>query len=119
MTTTERPSATRDPRGADLRPYLVALLATGYVLTWFLLDAPVAPSAPPSVGAARPAVAASRPAPSAVWIDELPAGARPVVSLPAGFRIAERGRSDVVATVRSAKAPAPVPRAHRIRTRSS
>ncbi|MFO0614263.1 MAG: hypothetical protein U0414_16870 [Polyangiaceae bacterium] len=115
MTTTERntPSDGRDARGVDLRPYLVALLATGYVLTWLVLDVPVdAPSAP----AARAPIAVG---PSTAWIDELPATARPAVSLPAGWRLAERGRRDAPVAARSTPVRVPTARPDRIRTRSS
>ncbi len=121
-TTTERPgpSLSRHATGvSNLKLYLIALLATAYVLAWWLFGARAADSS-----AAAPAIeASSEPSgqPRSAWFHDLPTAERPVVEVPAGWHIADRTapspgviRSGVPVPVRVSPA-----RAGRIRTRSS
>lgn len=119
MTTTERAGAasTRASSASNVRSYLIAFLSTGYVAAWWLLGAP-APS-----GTSRSSVGpmATKRSPQTVWFDELPSTARPVVSVPAGWHIADRAAS--LASVRPLPARpslrASSARPGRVRTRSS
>lgn len=120
MTTIER----RRPHGGatdgrDGRLYLLAFLAAGYVMAWWRFGAP-APR-----GAATlpvPALApASAPPRTAAWFHELPPAARPPVTIPAGWRLAERPALSSPERRRAVPAPGrpSPPRRGRIRTRSS
>ena len=116
MTDPSRHAAPRLRLGAlELRLYLVAVLASVYVLTFRAVGgghdastSPAAPTAPHPVTSLPPAV----------WLDQLPVAQRPVVVPPPGWRIASRGEA-------AAAAPAPVvvrapaSRPLRVRTRSS
>lgn len=119
MTTTEgaRPAAKPIRSASNLRSYLIASLATGYVAVWWWLGAPARRGAAPS--SAEP-IATER-SPQTVWLDELPSAARPAVSVPAGWHLADRaalpgsGRSPPArASIRASST-----RPGRIRTRSS
>lgn len=150
---TERAQPARKLTALEWRLYIIAVLATIYVISWRVLDRPAAtiaetgepapsPAEPVSVAAepiptpAPPVPAPAQPAatapPRAVWLDDLPAGQRPVVVAPPGWTITTRdGASQRTASQRivsqqpasqlSAPPPRPIRvlRAPRLRTRSS
>lgn len=127
---TERAART-PPRTAlgplELRLYATAALAIVYLFAWRAITgrAPVGPAADRPAGtAASDRVAAGAPAAlgapraAAVWLDDLPAWARPAVVIPPGWRLAARGEAIVAAPApRVVRAPAGRPL--RVRTRSS
>jgi hypothetical protein len=119
MTTTKhaRTASTRVSAMSSVRAYLIAFLATGYVAAWWWLGTPAPAGA---TGASAQPETAKR-APRTVWFDELPTTARPVVSAPAGWHIADRAASP--ASVLAARARpslrASSARPGRVRTRSS
>lgn len=119
MTTTERARPATKPisSASNLRSYLIAFLATGYVGVWWCLGAPARRGAAPS---SVESIATTR-SPQTVWLDELPSAARPAVSVPAGWHLADRAALPV-----SGRSPRARPsirtsstRPGRIRTRSS
>lgn len=120
MTTTER-ARTASRRAASsassVRSYLIAVLATGYVAAWWWLGTPAPAGATGS--SAEPVT--TTPAPLTVWFDALPPTARPVVSVPAGWHIANGAASP--ASVLPARARPSIrassARPGRVRTRSS
>ena len=124
--TTERPrpAPSRTTDATNLRLYLVASLATAYVMAWWVFG-----GRPPtsSVGAlvtevVEPAPAATSRQPArAAWIDDLPPTNRPVVEVPAGWHIADRTAPSPSVTRRAVPRPvrASPSRPGRIRTRSS
>lgn len=119
MTTTERArkAPARASEASSVRAYLIAFLATGYVAVWWWLGTP----APAGATGSSAELVAAKPAPRTVWFDELPSTARPVVSVPAGWHIADRAASP--ASVLPARARPPLrassARPGRVRTRSS
>ncbi len=89
----------------DLRPYVLAALATVYAAVFWVLQGRA-----PRDSAANDST--NRESPRPIWYDELPAGARPEVRLPPGWVIARAGDPPPRTRVAPARAP-------RIRTRSS
>ena len=114
------PPRTRAKRTAHIalsslewRAYLAAALAGVYAAVWLA-------SAPSS--RASPAQPTNAPTATTVWLDELPATARPPIALPPGWTLASRtAPAPQVARPSNARVrPAPQPsRPVRIRTRSS
>lgn len=115
MASTEPPA--RRGGGSTVRHYLIAALASAYVIAWWAFgrrtSAPVPPQ--PTLDAAPPASVLS---PVATWYQDLPPSARPPIALPAGWHVAER--TTAAPAVRAAPIPVRAPaRRVRIRTRSS
>jgi hypothetical protein len=121
MTTTERPRAPSSSatNASPLRLYLVAFLATAYVVVWWWLGAR-APSESAELGVLEPAPEASA-RPATAWLDELSPAERAAVQPPPGWHIVDR--TAPAASVSRRAAPVPVrvspARRGRIRTRSS
>lgn len=88
----------------EMRLYIVALLAGGYLLAWrAIATTPVNEGIPQSPFA---------------QLEEVPGARRPVISLPPGWQLASRGESTAaVSAPRITRLPAP--RDLRVRTRSS
>lgn len=103
--TTERPARGTGASPLELRLYLVALLGVVYTIAWRAIGGEAAAPAPV-------ATTATEPPPRFVWIDTLPADARPAVALPAGWQRASASDPPTRVSV-------PVRRAPRVRTRSS
>jgi hypothetical protein len=97
----------------ELRLYAVASLAAVYAVAWLLVWRSPGPASD-----AAPAPVEAEVAPPAVWLDELPPAQRPVLAVPAGWRLASRGeragRAELPPVIR-----APASRPLRLRTRSS
>jgi hypothetical protein len=121
-TTTDPPRPPARPAGAtNLRLYLVAFLASAYVLAWWLFGARAAAGSTPEPPVTRSLETDEQPR-LATWFDDLPRDRRPRVDVPAGWHIADRptaGRG----TRRDVPVPVRVPSTRagrsRIRTRSS
>ena len=122
MTTTERPrsSPLRTIGASNLRLNLLALLAIVYVVAWWMFGvrAPVRSAVLPPLQAAPES---SRQPQLATWYQDLPPSERPVVELPAGWRLADRTPRSSGTSVRQVPVPVRVSptRPGRIRTRSS
>lgn len=118
--TERRPLSPKRSTGApNLRLYLIACLASVYVLAWWAFGARV-----PTRAAERSRVAPG-PAPTvqrqvAMWYQDLLPAARPAVQVPVGWHIAERGAVSL-ADARAVTRPVRVSpsRPGRVRTRSS
>ena len=121
MTTTDRArtASTRVRSASSVRSYLIAFLATGYVAAWWWLGTP-APAGAGATGSSSEPVTAKR-TPRTVWFDELPPTARPVVSVPAGWHIADPAASPAAVLPARARPSlrATSARPGRVRTRSS
>lgn len=117
MTERARTASTRASSASSVRSYLIAFLSTGYVAAWWLLGAP----APAGTSRSSVEPMATKRAPQTVWFDELPSAARPVVSVPAGWHIADRAASPASARPSPARPAlrASLARPGRVRTRSS
>jgi len=99
----------------ELRLYAVAVLAVVYLVAWRAI------AGGGSSNPITPTAAAARAAPDAattVWLDDLPPARRPALALPPGWRLASRGEP-AVATTTPRVVRVPIPRALRVRTRSS
>lgn len=123
MTTTiERPrsSPTRATGAPNLRLYLIALLASVYVLAWWAFGtrAPARSAELPLIDPVPDPRAQQQ---VATWYQDLRPSARPPVQLPAGWHIAERATASSAPSVRAMPVPVRVAPARpgRIRTRSS
>ena len=88
---------------AEVRLYVVALLAGGYLATWRAIAHPAAPAA----------VVASAP-PAVVWLDGLQRDQQPAVAIPRGWQLASRAPPSAPRLARGAPG-----RPLRVRTRSS
>lgn len=123
MTTTEHGVGTPRvaPSSVALRQYLLAALATIYLIAWFLFAArtPTKPAQPVSIESPTNAILVS--STPVAWWHELPPATRAALKLPAGFRVAERETSLSGLTRAPASAPVRVSPVSpgRIRTRSS
>ena len=115
--TTERRQPSREPllrsSPLELRLYVAALLATVYTITWrAIADAPT-----------TQAVLATAPAPREpqrfVWIDSMPATARPVFALPVGWQLASAPGASSGTAQPARVLRTPSRRVPRVRTRSS
>ena len=96
--------------GLEARLYLVATLAAGYLVTWHAIA--------PSGSVTAPIGDAARASSPVVWLDDVPIGERPELSLPPGWRLVVRGEPTTAApSPRVARVPASRPQ--RVRTRSS
>ncbi|MEZ4364081.1 MAG: hypothetical protein R3B48_28165 [Kofleriaceae bacterium] len=121
MTTEPARPPARRTGATNLRPYLVAVLASAYVIAWWRFAARASTSAaaepPTSLGPAGN----EGPPPLVAWFHDLPAELRPTVDLPAGWHIADPATARTRVTRRVAPVPVRVPstRAGRVRTRSS
>ncbi len=115
-----RPVPSRATGVPNLRLYLVASLATVYVMTWWMLGAR-APARSVEATAIEPASKVNSPPRRVAWLDELPPDERPVVDLPAGWHIAEPTAQSSSVTRPAAVRPVRVSpsRPGRLRTRSS
>jgi len=120
MTERPRPSPAHATRASNLRLYLIAFLATVYVMAWwrFGTRAPATSAELPVTEPAREARLQPR---VVAWFDDLPPAQRPAVALPPGWHVAERAapastltRREIPVAVRASPA-----RPGRIRTRSS
>jgi len=117
MTTTERPPTRARLGLGDTRLYAVALIATLDALAWwgFAMRTP-----PPPAELAGPDPEPAAGSRVVAWYDDLPPSTRPLVSLPAGWRV-------VPGTSASSPYPVEAPTVvrvrpspgRRIRTRSS
>jgi hypothetical protein len=118
-TTTERPPA-HATRASNLRLYLIAFLATVYVMAWWLFGAR-APATSAELPVTEPAREASLQPRVVAWFDDLPPAQRPAVALPPGWHVAERTAPSSSMTRRGIPVPVRVSPARpgRIRTRSS
>ncbi|MBK9035390.1 MAG: hypothetical protein IPL61_29735 [Myxococcales bacterium] len=111
-----RRGARWDVDGRSLRLWVVAGLATTYLIAWWsFAPAPAATSTSFDAPAETPTARG----PTTVWWSELPPGDRPVVTLPPGWEIATAAPPRLQPV-----SAAPTPRARptrrvRIRTRSS
>lgn len=121
MTEPRRPARPRP--GRELRRWIIAALALGHVAVWRVVSRPPARATAPEVVPVGPS-SATVTAPAVVWLDELAVRDRPVVGVPAGWRIVDRHAA--VAAPAAAAAPAsprlvraPTTRSRRVRTRSS
>lgn len=118
----ERPRASSSGAmgASNMRHYLIALLAAAYVVAWWLLGIR-ASATPDEALAIEPTPEASAEPAIVTWFHDLPPANRPVVNLPAGWRIADRTTSSPAVTARAVPVPVRVSpaRAGRIRTRSS
>ncbi|MBL0219625.1 MAG: hypothetical protein IPQ07_37895 [Myxococcales bacterium] len=97
------------------RLYLVAILASGYLVAWRGVQ-----TTEPTPREVTPGAAGSSVQPAVVWIESVPREQRPALTLPAGWRLAVRGEPTappVVPAVRIARTPPARP--VRVRTRSS
>jgi hypothetical protein len=86
MKTTESGRRTTPGPLASLKLYLTAFLAGLYLVIWWSLDSR-APSADQTVAA--PAATATRRSRAAIWYQNLPPSARPVLQLPQGWSVAD------------------------------
>ena len=121
-TTTERPrpSPAHAARGSNLRLYLIAFLATAYVMAWWLFGAR-APATSAQLPVTEPVRDASLQPRVVAWFDDLPPAQRPAVVLPPGWHVAERTAPSSSLTRREVPVPLRISPARpgRIRTRSS
>ena len=85
-TTTERTSATHPPAASNLRLYLIAFLATAYLLAWWLFGGRT-PASHSDLVPSEPAPETSRGPRVAAWYHDIPPSQRPAVDLPAGWHI--------------------------------
>jgi hypothetical protein len=121
MTTIEQ-QARRTARSAarinlsplEWRLTLTAALATVYLAAWLAFGSILPARVVAPAGERRGARVSLAPA-STVWLDDLPPGQRPAVTLPPGWRLASSG--DAAPAPRVVRVPAG--RAPRVRTRSS
>jgi hypothetical protein len=118
MTTTDSARRPTEPPGllTSLKLYLTAFLAALYLVIWWSLGSR-APSSDQPISAPPPA--APQQSSTAVWYQDLPPRARPVVQLPLGWRVTDDNSSPPAA---DEAPPLPVrvaPEHARIRTRSS
>lgn len=98
------------------RLYIVALLASGYLITWGAIEATNTPSR--SVMAPSPISNLAGARPSYIWLDDVVREHRPVISLPPGWQLASHLERATTAPVpRVTRIPASRPM--RVRTRSS
>ena len=109
----------RSPRAWRL--YLVTGLAGTYLLAWRAVGGLTPSTTSTAPGGDPPEPAGTEPARTAepartVWLEELPASARPPVALPSGWQLATR-RPTTAPPPRLIQAPARRPL--RVRTRSS
>jgi hypothetical protein len=122
-TTTERRRASSPGAmsASIVRLYLIALLATAYVVAWWLLGVRTPANLDQEARTLEPTPETSAEHGMATWFHDLPAAERPVVIVPAGWHIADRTTASLAASSRAAPIPVRVSptRAGRIRTRSS
>ncbi|HTJ42264.1 MAG TPA: hypothetical protein VL463_09240 [Kofleriaceae bacterium] len=103
----------------EWRAYLATALATVYAGVW-LAAAPSAASSPAREPPAEPP--ANAPSAPTVWLEDLPAAARPSIAIPPGWVLASRtapAPQSVVAPAPRVRATPRPARPIRIRTRSS
>lgn len=113
---TDRPSP-KPPRSTrEHKRWLVAALATGYVVAWWRFAAtstwrPASEEPAPERQVARPGAVR--------WLHELPPGQRPWVQPPAGWQVVTELAPPQPAALSSRRAVASRARRFRARTRSS
>ncbi len=119
-TTTRRPrvSPGRAIGVPNLRLYLIAFLASVYVLAWWTFGARASARAA-EIPRIDPAPEPRARQQAATWYQDLPPSVRPAVQLPAGWSIAERSTASPAPRSVTVPVRASAARPGRIRTRSS
>jgi len=121
MTTTSsgNTSVRRPGPLANLKLYLMAFLASAYLVIWWSLGSRLPSSNTEGVPAASPPVGDTHRTGAAVWYSDLPPSVRPRLQLPPQWRIADDSPDSQAA---DEAAPVPVRTVSeraRVRTRSS
>lgn len=113
--------------GLEWRLYVVAALATIYVISWRVLErggAAPAPTSAPLEASPQLAIEPPRrlPSPRAIWLDDVPVSERPALSPPPGWVVTTRDAAasrPAMQPVMRAPQLTRVPAKRRVRTRSS
>ncbi len=113
----ERPARSRPVLAGDLRPSVLALLATGYLIVFWAL-AVRAPRAAASPGLSM-SPAPVEPGRTTVWYADLPPRERPALRLPPGWSVATASDAAAASDARPRMVRVSPARAGRVRTRSS
>ena len=103
---------------SEARLYIVAVLASLYVIGWRALERPAPAVATPH----RAPAPAPEPTPArAVWLDDVPVAERPALIPPLGWAVATRDAATAAPAQPVVRRPLPVrvTRPLRVRTRSS